>query len=181
MKDKRSKMCRACWLAGFDGGSVKQCTMCMVTKPLSAFGIRTRKIPKPRSHCKECEAKAQRDRSRKPGERQRQDKIKRAWEQNNPEKHRRGIVRRSLRAKGCPEHKLETWVNRYLSATHCDICGQKPDHGRWKALHVDHCHQTGTIRGFLCNDCNLGLGKFRDSPVRLRNALNYLMRSSEKE
>lgn len=39
---------------------------------------------------------------------------------------------------------------------------------------VDHCHTTGKVRGLLCAECNKGLGNFKDNPVSLRNALEYL-------
>ncbi len=39
---------------------------------------------------------------------------------------------------------------------------------------VDHCHETGKIRGVLCSTCNLVLGKVKDNPYRLRELANYL-------
>lgn len=56
----------------------------------------------------------------------------------------------------------------------CGICGRSGGVGRHAQLHVDHCHATGKVRGMLCSDCNLGLGKFGDSIERLEAAVAYL-------
>lgn len=50
----------------------------------------------------------------------------------------------------------------------CDICG-KVAH-----LTIDHCHKTNTIRGMLCPTCNMGLGLFKDNPLLLNQAIEYL-------
>lgn len=49
------------------------------------------------------------------------------------------------------------------------------------ATSVDHCHSTGAIRGYLCTDCNLGLGKMGDDPDRLRRAADYLEKAKRHE
>ena len=54
----------------------------------------------------------------------------------------------------------------------CAICESK-SHRR---LCIDHCHSTGTVRGLLCRDCNLGLGNYQDDPKRLLKAIVYLKR-----
>jgi hypothetical protein len=42
-------------------------------------------------------------------------------------------------------------------------------------LAIDHDHNPPfKVRGLLCKQCNLGLGKFGDSPARLRAAADYL-------
>lgn len=55
----------------------------------------------------------------------------------------------------------------------CGICSKDIT----TASVVDHCHETGTIRGILCSECNLGLGKFKDDPALLEAAALYLSSS----
>ena len=42
--------------------------------------------------------------------------------------------------------------------------------------HLDHCHNTGKLREFLCTNCNRGLGHFQDSIPNLIKAAWYLHR-----
>jgi hypothetical protein len=56
----------------------------------------------------------------------------------------------------------------------CAIC---KCHQRYQNLAVDHDHKSGKFRGLLCVNCNRGLGKFFDSPLRLRNAAEYIEQS----
>ena len=39
---------------------------------------------------------------------------------------------------------------------------------------VDHDHETGAVRGLLCNGCNIVLGHAYDNPEVLKNLANYL-------
>ena len=61
----------------------------------------------------------------------------------------------------------------------CAICGTDRPRGRAGRLHVDHCHDTGRVRGLLCHACNTGLGHFGDSLERLRAATTYLTTNKE--
>ena len=62
----------------------------------------------------------------------------------------------------------------------CALCGVKPEEltaGRYrKFLHVDHNHETGRIRGLLCPEHNLLLGRFGDSAEMFRRIVEYLER-----
>lgn len=55
----------------------------------------------------------------------------------------------------------------------CAICGKH--HSEFKLrLYIDHCHTTNKIRGLLCQQCNVGLGAFKDSVLNLKQAIYYL-------
>lgn len=57
----------------------------------------------------------------------------------------------------------------------CAVCRtHNPKDRRSKFFRVDHCHKTGKVRGLLCGRCNVGIGMFKDSPRRLRNAVKYV-------
>jgi hypothetical protein len=56
----------------------------------------------------------------------------------------------------------------------CAICGKIEDDSQYGRNHVDHCHNTGKLRGMLCPNCNIGLGAFNDSFELLSKAIKYL-------
>ncbi len=56
----------------------------------------------------------------------------------------------------------------------CAICRAAP------AVHVDHDHATGTVRGMLCFPCNAAIGHLRDDPDTVRRAAVYLERAKRK-
>ncbi len=60
----------------------------------------------------------------------------------------------------------------------CAICHNPVDfkNGTLGAA-LDHCHNTGRLRGVLCRGCNTALGSMKDSPDRLRAAALYLERT----
>lgn len=60
----------------------------------------------------------------------------------------------------------------------CAICGIEQSQ-LWKEnwhhpLEIDHCHDTGAVRGLLCSSCNTSLGRFKHDPVLLRRAAEYI-------
>lgn len=62
----------------------------------------------------------------------------------------------------------------------CKICGEPIalfGDSKKHTAHVDHNHKTGSVRGLLCQECNTGLGKFRDNIEYLENAIEYLKNS----
>lgn len=60
----------------------------------------------------------------------------------------------------------------------CENCG-KDALLCGRGLHLDHDHVTGAFRGWLCGDCNTGIGKLGDTIAGLRRAITYLERVSQ--
>jgi len=63
----------------------------------------------------------------------------------------------------------------------CEICGSEGfvlnESSRMK-LALDHDHNTGQVRGFLCHNCNRALGLLKDSIDNLEEAIKYLKRAT---
>jgi transcription elongation factor Elf1 len=53
----------------------------------------------------------------------------------------------------------------------CATCGEE-ESGR--GLFVDHDHETGEVRGLLCQNCNTALGMAKDNVETLKNMIRYL-------
>ena len=49
-----------------------------------------------------------------------------------------------------------------------------------KSWVLDHCHDTETFRGWLCFNCNTGLGAFKDDLHKVKKAVEYLEKHEEK-
>ena len=57
----------------------------------------------------------------------------------------------------------------------CAVCGTAEKRDR-RGFVVDHHHDSGKVRGILCNPCNLALGNARESPETLEAMAAYLRR-----
>lgn len=55
----------------------------------------------------------------------------------------------------------------------CACCGILNEN-LTKELSVDHCHETGKIRGLLCHNCNTALGLIKDNVDVLKQMLIYI-------
>lgn len=147
----------------------KRCPRCAKTKARSAFSRNRRSRDGLCSYCKECVLQYQR-----------------VWRANNKEalreKGQQHYVRRRERHKtlGRAAHlrrKFGITPEQYdamLAAQGggCAICGARPLDG--KRLPVDHCAETGAVRGILCDLCNRGIGALGHDAVRLARAAQYV-------
>ena len=67
---------------------------------------------------------------------------------------------------------IETYDEMYESQEgRCSICNEF-----FPVLHVDHNHETETVRSLLCGPCNRGLGLFKEDQIILKRASKYLER-----
>lgn len=64
-------------------------------------------------------------------------------------------------------------ITTALFTGHCDICGIPEIECRTR-LHLDHDHETGEFRGWLCDYCNHAAGKVRNSPEIALKLAKYL-------
>jgi|TARA_R110000787_G_C13318512_1_gene436209 uncharacterized ferredoxin-like protein len=57
----------------------------------------------------------------------------------------------------------------------CNCCGIETD-----KMVLDHCHDTLEFRGWLCTNCNMGIGKLGDKIEGIQKALIYLKKHNNK-
>lgn len=62
-------------------------------------------------------------------------------------------------------------ANLYETQKVCQIC---KSNDKRRMLSIDHCHNTGKVRGMLCDNCNRALGFFKDNINYMKNAIKYL-------
>ena len=104
----------------------------------------------------------------------------RSYRDTDPRRYRDKQLRRDFGIDGIKEYD-EKFVEQNGV---CAICSQQEKtirHGKLMPLVVDHDHENGAVRGLLCNECNTGIGKLRDSPDLLRSAIAYLDRWNKVE
>jgi len=100
------------------------------------------------------------------------------WRRNNPERRKAIAIqwnRRNPEARKDAQLRCVYGIGlddyrRMVDAQEgkCLICARR------KKLVVDHCHETGTVRGLLCFGCNGAIGKLGDTATTVARAVAYL-------
>lgn len=97
----------------------------------------------------------------------------------NTEKKR--AHRRLLERYGLSEAEYDAMLTRQGSV--CAAC-QRPEtrpvrkDGSIRRLSVDHCHDSGKVRGLLCYGCNSALGFLDDKAEYVEKLLRYIVQTS---
>ncbi len=56
----------------------------------------------------------------------------------------------------------------------CPICGKRTIAGITSKVVLEHNHRTGEVRGWVCDSCNTGIGRFKDDVELLKRAIKFI-------
>lgn len=152
------------------GAEPKTCTKCGITKQLAEFSLSRKATATTnavyRSECKPCNSARAAQ-----------------WFKDNPGRTTANKRKFNLAKNyGLTVEEYNAMLRRQGGV--CAVCGkdEPAEHGRTGKqfrLAVDHCHETGAVRGLLCQKCNRAIGLFGDDPILIRKAISYLLRNRE--
>ena len=139
----------------------KVCTVCKRPKGLYAFYKDKQKKDGHRPRCKDCENPALKDYILSPKGKESRLRARRKYA--------------LIKKYGITPEEYDVLLQQ--QEYKCAICGVAESVNTvttiWP-LCVDHCHETGKVRGLLCRACNVGIGSFGDSVEQLQKAIQYL-------
>ncbi|MEU7039883.1 endonuclease VII domain-containing protein [Streptomyces varsoviensis] len=171
----------------------KRCSRCKEHRPRAAFAANKSSRDGLQAYCRECWAAYHQERQLARGKNVRprvkvpsghklcrrcgEIKPHSEWHRNStapdglstrckPCRAAEGRASHLKRSYGITEAQRDEMIASQMNI--CVICLAAP------AAHVDHCHQTGRVRGVLCFNCNSAIGKLGDDPGTLRRAIAYL-------
>lgn len=169
----------------------KTCPKCGETKDASEFHRNASKKDGLAWACKSCVSQRAHDyyQANREDCLERNKEQYRRWAEEHPEEARARWKRedRFVHALSAARH----WAKKHGHASccaakdeieaaftgNCHVCGlSEKDHG--KKLNLDHDHESGVLRGWLCNRCNLAAGLLCDSPDRMRALAEYIERTT---
>lgn len=135
----------------------KKCVACKTLKSLSAFNKNKAKKDGLNNICRVCSQAN----SKKYYGLNREKHINRVKEYKKA-----NLARTKAHNLGVKQSEVETILGN--SDGKCAICLKE------KPLCVDHDHETLSVRGLLCYQCNSALGLFYDNVSSLKRAIIYL-------
>lgn len=136
---------------------LKTCSKCQIEKYEEEFS--KREGGRYRSSCKECTRK---------------DNLERYYRKGGKSAQAHRARKFNLKQYGLTVEQYDALFEKQQGK--CAICAtEEPSRNKSNyRLFVDHCHDTGKVRGLLCHHCNVGLGHFKDNWQLLTKAIEYL-------
>ena len=154
------------------------CKSCQVSKPLADFYLRQKEPPLYKTQCKACHDARQLSYSKTERGKEVARKAYARWRGENLEYARQLSREGNRKARTEDPRRFKSYelkaaygitIEQYdallaKQGNACAICAAPEPRGMG-VFHVDHCHNSLRVRGLLCTECNMGLGKFKDSPL----------------
>ena len=137
---------------------MKKCRDCGEEKPLDEFYNDKQTKDGKHSYCKPCHSAR-----------------RRAWDRANPEKAAENKRRNNLKREY--DITLEQFDEMLAEQGGCCAACGTTEPGGSGTFHVDHCHDSGEVRGLLCHNCNRGLGFLGDDLDGVMNMVYYLLQA----
>lgn len=143
---------------------MKLCTLCQLNKSKTDFYKDCNRKDGLGPWCKECCTKH----NKKSYSKNRESRIKKACEYQQADNRRNSYLIKKYNIT------LQQYLDRFKQQNEsCKLCGKHQSNFK-RRFAVDHCHETGIVRGLLCFPCN----KFLISKINSSNAraiIQYLL------
>jgi hypothetical protein len=103
-------------------------------------------------------------------------------------KNQNGINNRSVRRPSCSDCRKDLegvnmsaktkaeWAKKKPQNIpfECPICEKRTIAGVTSKIVLDHNHRNGEARGWVCDSCNTGIGRFKDDIELINRAIKYI-------
>lgn len=103
-------------------------------------------------------------------------------------KNQNGINNRSVRRPSCADCRKDLegvnissktkaeWAMKkpFMVPFVCPICEKRTIAGVTSKVVLDHNHRNGQARGWVCDSCNTGIGRFKDDIELVRRAIKFI-------
>lgn len=139
----------------------KKCWVCKQTKLVGEFNKNRWKCDGYASECRECNKQKLREYLRRPG-------VAERARQRSTKHYRQGRGRLLYLERTYGISDIDYDLMKQKQGGRCALCQREIE------LVVDHCHETGRVRGLLCNCCNRALGQLGDSLASIKRVAEYL-------
>lgn len=138
---------------------MKKCSKCNKMKPDDAFNKRKVNTNDLQSMCKKCASIVRNER----------------YNKNKDKEKNQSYNNRIKRIYGITKDEYDIMYSKQNGK--CAICNSdKVNRNKTDKFCIDHCHNSGKVRGLLCHNCNVLLGKLSDN-IELCEKIIYYIKS----